>query len=225
MGSERDRVDRVFQARRPQADKYRLDNPGNRFNFDILCAKLAAGFRALPFDPTGMNVLDLGAGELFWGDRFAALGVPERNYVGVDLLLWRLQRGRASGRTYPAVAASAADLPFPDASFDLVSQFTMMTSVLDPAVKARIAAETIRVLRTHGYILWYDFRYINPVNPDARRIGRTEIARLFPGLPIRFETVTLLPPLARKLPLPLLKFFHRLPILRSHYLAWIGPKG
>ncbi|NMC44945.1 MAG: class I SAM-dependent methyltransferase [candidate division Zixibacteria bacterium] len=225
MGNERDRVDRVFQARQTLAEKYCLDNPGNRFNFDILCARLAAGFHTLPLDPVQARILDLGAGELFWGDRFAAMAVPPQHYFGVDLLLWRLQQGRKSGRGYQAVAASAADLPFPDASFDLVSQFTMMTSVLDDAVKSRIAAETIRVLKPNGYILWYDFRYSNPGNRNARGIDRKEMARLFPGLPIRFETVTLVPPLARKLPLPLLKFFYRFPILRTHYLAWIGPKG
>lgn len=225
MENERDRVDQVFQARQPLADRYRLDNRGNRFNFDILCGRLAAGFQALPLDPAQAKVLDLGAGELFWGDRFANMGVPAQHYVGVDLLLWRLRKGRESGRSYQAVTASAADLPFPDASFDLVSQFTMMTSVLDEAVKCRIAAETIRVLKTNGYILWYDFRCSNPGNRDARGIGRKEIARLFPGLPIKIETVTLVPPLARKLPLPLLKFFYRLPILRTHYLVWIGPKG
>lgn len=225
MENERDRLNQVFQARQMLADRYRLDNIGNRFNFDILCARLAAGFQALPLDRSQAKILDLGAGELFWGDRFAAMGVPARHYVGVDLLLWRLQQGRKSGRGYRAVAASAADLPFPDASFDLVSQFTMMTSVLDEAVKGRIAAETTRVLKPNGYILWYDFRYSNPGNRNARGIGRKEMVRLFPGLPIRFETVTLVPPLARKLPLPLLKFFYRFSILRTHYLAWIGPKG
>lgn len=225
MGNERDRVDRVFQARQTLAEKYCLDNPGNRFNFDILCARLAAGYHARPLDPARAKVLDLGAGELFWGDRFAALGIPSQHYIGVDLLLWRLQRGHGLRPGFGAVAASAADLPFPDASFDLVSQFTMMTSVLDEAVKNRIAAETVRVLKPNGYILWYDFRYSNPGNRNARGIGRKEMVRLFPGLPIRFETVTLVPPLARKLPLPLLKFFYRFPILRTHYLAWIGPKG
>ncbi|MDD4050981.1 MAG: class I SAM-dependent methyltransferase [candidate division Zixibacteria bacterium] len=225
MENERDRMDQVFQARRALASRYRLDNPGNRFNFETLCENMGCRLHELWPVPAGKKILDIGAGELYWGDQFVAMGVNKDDYVGVDLLVWRLQKGRASGHDHQAVAASAAELPFESATFDLISQFTMMTSVLDNALKSRIAAEMIRVLKPGGYILWYDFRYSNPSNPDTCGIGRGELKRLFPEQPISLQAITLLPPLARKLGLPLLKFFHACPILRSHYLAWIGPKG
>ncbi len=228
MDDEKQRLDQVFRGREDVAGKYRLDNPGNRFNFEILRAGITGRFHDLRFNRTEMKILDLGAGEMIWGDQLVAMGFDKDNYIGADLLLWRLQKGRRSGRAYQAVAASATELPFPASTFELISQFTMMTSVLDGTVKQRIAAEMMRVLKPGGFILWYDFRYSNPSNPNARGIGRRELKSLFPDLPISVETTTLLPPLARKLkgPLsPLLKFLYRLPILRSHYLAVMGPKG
>jgi SAM-dependent methyltransferase len=222
---ERDRLERVYQARLALASRYRLDNPGNRFNFEILYAGISDLLHGLWPVPAGKKVLDVGAGELYWGDQFVSLGFTKSNYVGVDLLFGRLRKGRVSGHDYQAVAASAAELPFRSAAFDLISQFTMMTSVLDDALRKHIAAEMIRVLKPDGYILWYDFRYSNPANPDTRGIGRTELKGLFPGRPIDLRTVTFLPPLARRLGSPLLKFFHACPILRTHYLALIGPKG
>jgi ubiquinone/menaquinone biosynthesis C-methylase UbiE len=223
--NERDRMDQVFQARRALAPRYSLDNPGNRFNFEKLREGMGRRLHENWPTPAGKKVLDLGAGELFWGDQFVGMGIKMDDYVGVDMLVWRLQVGHASGRDYQAVAASAAELPFETATFDLISQFTMMTSVLDGTLRKRIAAEMIRVLKPEGYILWYDFRYSNPANPDTQGIGRRELENLFPGRPVNLQTITLLPPLARKLGLPLLKFLYACPILRSHYLAWIGPKG
>jgi ubiquinone/menaquinone biosynthesis C-methylase UbiE len=225
MTDEKQRMDQVFRGLEAVGGKYSLDNPGNRFNFELLRADVLGRLPDIGIDLPKTKVLDLGAGELFWGNQFIAMGCKSEHYVGVDLLLWRLQKGHAFGRNHQAVAASATELPFPDSTFGLISQFTMMTSVLDEAVKGRIAAEMIRVLKPHGYILWYDFRYSNPSNPNARGIGQRELRGLFPGLPVSLQTTTLLPPLARKLRPPLLNFFHAFPILRTHYLAWIGPKG
>ena len=107
-------------------------------------------------------------------------------------------------------------------------QFTMMTSILEPALRKQIASEMIRVAKPGGYILWYDFRYNNPANRYTRAIGKRELRELFGELSIDLHTSTLVPQLARKLgPISalLLKFLNRLPILRTHIVALIGPKG
>lgn len=228
MKNERDRMEHVYQARRALASRYRLDNPGNKFNYEHLQLGLAR--RLTQTFPTldTIRCLDIGSGTLFWPEELIRIGVRRDYCFGADLLISRLKEGYAAGRHLPVVACSAAQLPFPDSSFHLVTQFTMMTSVMDPSLRKTIASEIRRVLAPGGYIFWYDFRYNNPANRNTRAIGRREIEALFSGMRGEFETLTLLPPLARKLkgPLtPLLKFFHLLPILRSHYLALIGPKG
>ena len=118
---------------------------------------------------------------------------------------------------------SATQLPWPDRSFDLVCQHTMFTSILDRGMREQAAAEMTRVLREGGGILWYDFAYDNPRNPDVRGVAKREIQILFPQLAIHLQRVTLAPPIARRLPRPLLPMLHPLlgaiPFLRTHYLG------
>jgi ubiquinone/menaquinone biosynthesis C-methylase UbiE len=228
MSDNQKYMDWVYRERKERADRYSLDNAGNRFNFEQLRGRIIYRLKSLYGDIPTVKMLDLGSGELFWTREFIELGIERQNCIGSDILLWRLKKGRESGQSVESVVATAAQLPFPSESFDLITQMTMMTSVLDTGVRKEIALEMKRVLKPCGYILWYDFRFNNPGNPYTRAIGRREIEGLFYGWGLTCEKVTLLPQLARKLGvvLPgLLNFFSLFPILRTHYLILIGPKG
>ena len=52
----------------------------------------------------------------------------------------------------------------------------------------------LRVVKPQGLILWYDFRYNNPRNPNVQGIGATEIRGLSPGRQVELRKVTLAPP-------------------------------
>jgi hypothetical protein len=70
--------------------------------------------------------------------------------------------------------------------------------------------------------LWYDLRVNNPRNPDVRRVGREEIAALFPGCRLTLRRVTLAPPLARLLAAragTLARVLAAVPALRTHHLG------
>jgi SAM-dependent methyltransferase len=96
------------------------------------------------------------------------------------------------------VTADGGALPYPDARFDLVLQFTVFTSVLDEDLRQRIAREMWRVLGPGGAVLWYDFRYQGR-NPAVRAIHPREVRALFPGAEFTARRVTLAPPLSRRL--------------------------
>ncbi len=124
--------------------------------------------------------------------------------------------------------ADARRLPFTDASVCAVVFSSVLSSILDPANRVRVAAEALRVLRPGGVVLSYDARLPNPMNSNVRAIGRRELTRLFPGCSVQADALTLLPPLARRLGSatdalygPLL----RVPFLRTHLLAAIRPQG
>ena len=142
--------------------------------------------------------------------------------VGVDLIAGRI---RAAQRNYPDLAfhlANAESLPATARSFDLVLVFTVFTSILDPRMAANICGEIDRVLAPGGGVLWYDFRIHNPWNRNVRGFNRARIRGLFPGYRHSLRSITLLPPLARRLGrfTPLL--YCRLsawPFLRTHYLG------
>lgn len=228
MASDKESMDKVFRERQKLAAKYSLDNPGNQYNFKILRDVIENKVKALFSDYSSLRMLDLGAGELFWPDQFLKMGLSPNNCIGADILLWRLKEGRRNGRRIPAIAASASNLPFADNCVDIAFQMTMMTSVLDSDLRCNIAEEMKRIVKPGGYIFWYDFRFNNPANPDTRAIKLSEIRRLYSGWPVQADKITLLPPLTRRVArfsTGFLNLLSLLPILRTHYLAIIGPKG
>jgi ubiquinone/menaquinone biosynthesis C-methylase UbiE len=123
------------------------------------------------------------------------------------------------------VYGNAAALAFPDATFDLVVQSTVFTSVLDTTMKHQMAAEMLRVVKDDGFILWYDYHVNNPWNPDVRGVKRQEITQLFPGCRITLQRMTLVPPLVHLLvPYSWLTCYvlGKMPWLCTHYLGFIS---
>ena len=175
-----------------------------------------------------LRILDVGCGQGYWVRELIQWGADPGRVTGVDLLQERLD---TAARLSPAatrwVLGSGADLPFPDGSFDLVLQSTVFSSVLEREVRDRIAREIGRVLAPAGALLWYDFTWDNPGNPDVTGMPRGEIRRLFPGWAMDLRRVTLAPPIARRLPVflyPLLyPVLSALRFLRTHYLGVLRP--
>ena len=170
------------------------------------------------------RVLDVGCGRGFWLRQFIQWGARPTNLFGIDLLQERVREGKQlcpEGTTLQW--GDASKLEFEDNSFDLILQFTVFTSILDPGMKQNLASEMHRVLKPRGGILWYDYFVSNPQNPDVRGVGRKEICQLFPGLSISLKRITLAPPLGRALG-PIAPSMYRLlsvfKPLCTHYLGF-----
>lgn len=178
----------------------------------------------------GMNplkekkILDVGCGSGGWLREFQKYGAEPSNLYGKDLLEERVEAGKRQSPNIHMEQGNAESLDFPDRTFDIVLQSTVFTSIHDTGMKRKIACEMLRVLRNDGIILWYDFRYDNPWNPDVRGIRKDEIKELFPHCHYDFNTVTLAPPVARKLAgVSFLAccLLEKIPILRTHYMVVI----
>lgn len=144
------------------------------------------------------NVLDVGCGSGFWLRQLIQWGARPENLFGIDLLQERIKEGkRLCPRGTTLQWGDASKLEFDNKTFDLILQFTVFTSILDPVMKKDVASEMIRVLRPGGAILWYDYFVSNPNNPDVCGVTRKEISLLFPGLSIFLKRITLAPPLGR----------------------------
>jgi ubiquinone/menaquinone biosynthesis C-methylase UbiE len=171
------------------------------------------------------RILDLGCGSGTWIRDLVRWGAQPENLNGIDLLPGRIADAR---RLCPAGAhitcRNASELPYEDASFDLIIQSTVFSSILDPVVKQQVAKELMRVLKPGGLVLWYDFFVDNPKNPDVKGVRKKEIRQLLPGLSINAERITLLPPLARRIAMRsslLYRCLSGLKILNTHYLAML----
>ena len=187
--------------------------------------ELLARERTLPL--AERRVLEVGCGSGTWLRDLVRWGVRAENLFGVELLADRVEEARRS--VAPGVSVERADiaqLPFVDASFDLVLQSTVFTSIAEDERRRRSAAEMLRVLRPAGLILWYDFHVDNPRNAAVRKVTRGELDSLFPGCTIRAESITLAPPIARVIaPLSshLYDILATIHPLRTHTLAAIRP--
>jgi len=168
------------------------------------------------------RVLDIGCGRGAVLAGLTDLGAQPRNLYGVDLLPDRIETARQAYPDICFICGNAESLDFPDAHFDLVLLFTVLSSILDDRMAHNVAREAYRVLKPGGAVLWYDFRYNNPWNPHVRGITREQIQQLFPGLEMHLSTITLMPPLARRLGrlTPVLyPILAAIPPLRTHYLG------
>lgn len=170
------------------------------------------------------RILEVGCGTGGVLRRFIQYGADPANLCGIDLLPDRIERARYLSPNVDFRCGNAEQLPYDDESFDIVMQFTVFTSILDPRMKQNVAREMLRVLKRDGIILWYDYHMNNPRNPDVQGVGKREIQALFPDCSIDLRRVTLAPPLARLLaPYSWLVCYllEKIPLLCTHYLGVI----
>jgi ubiquinone/menaquinone biosynthesis C-methylase UbiE len=169
------------------------------------------------------KILEIGCGTGYWLREFIKWGARPENITGVDLLSERVTEAKKlCPEAIQVQCGSAAELAFPSDTFDLVLQSTVFTSVLDASMKQQMASEMLRVVKSDGLILWYDYHVNNPWNADVRGVKRQEISQLFPGCFIKLQRITLAPPLVRLLaPYSWLAcyFLGKVPWLCTHYLG------
>jgi SAM-dependent methyltransferase len=170
-----------------------------------------------------ISLLDIGCGEGNWISKFISLGAHPAHCAGVDLLDSRVEQARQRlPNPVRLHVGDASNLPFAPASFDLITQFTVFSSILDATMRVRVAREMLRLLRPGGMIVWYDF-WLNPRNPQTRGVRMPEIRSYFPGCRIDARLVSFLPPIqsriarVSRLAADLLEFVP----FKSHWLAGI----
>jgi ubiquinone/menaquinone biosynthesis C-methylase UbiE len=224
--SEADRIADVYRAYRETEAKQALWDEGNPGNQAILRERQSKTYKVLysnGFLPlNGKKILEVGCGTGKTLAGLAELGAEPQNLFGVDLLPDRVEEAKARYSNLHFECGNAEKLNFPNASFDLILFFTVFSSILDGDMAKNVASEAQRVLKPGGAMLWYDFRFNNPGNPNVRGIRKRDIKTLFPKLRMRLSTITLLPPIARRLGksaptvYPILS---TIPFLRTHYLG------
>ncbi len=178
----------------------------------------------LPFG--SRRILDVGCGPGGLLRQFLLLGATPGNMVGVDLLQSMIEFARKVQPPIDYRVLDASDLPFDDDSFDLVTAFTVFSSVLDAPSRASIAREMLRVVRPDGAVLIYDF-WVNPVNSDTVPIRLRDIRALFPDCDVTARRITLAPPIARFLARhawTMCCLLNAIPLLRTHWLTLIRPR-
>jgi SAM-dependent methyltransferase len=173
---------------------------------------------------TEARILDVGCGSGGLLRRFVEYGATPENLFGLDLLEDRIEQARRRNPALNWQAGSAHELPYPDGSFDVVTLYVVLSSILDPEMRRRVAGEAVRVTKPGGVVICHDFCYDNPRNAQVVGIPPRELRTLFGlgGRRCEFRRVVLAPPLARRIAprLPWLsQSLEALRLLNTHTLA------
>ena len=172
------------------------------------------------------RILDIGCGSGMQLQHFLSYGAQPSNLSGIDLIAERIEQAQQNNPSINWQVGSAHQLPYPDASFDLITLFVVFSSILDRTLRKSIVDEIWRVRKPGGLILCYDFTYSNPRNPAVEGVTRQQVQQLFarPGVHFTFKRTTLAPPLARWLAPHsswLVDTLERLELLDTHLISLV----
>jgi SAM-dependent methyltransferase len=232
--TELERIRSAYRARDADSGTpYRWDNPGYVAYMQSVERAVLRALDEARIPLGGARVLDVGCASGYFLHRFDEHGAGECH--GIELMEERIAQGRERYPTLKLRVGSATELPYADGAFDVVTQFTCLSSILDDAVRLAVAREMQRVA-TGGWVLSFDMRGLwlsrfarrRPSVDDLTHtvaLDRQELSRLF-GEPavLRRETLTFgLAELTGRHPV-IGTTLGTLPFLRSHLLGlWQVP--
>jgi ubiquinone/menaquinone biosynthesis C-methylase UbiE len=187
---------------------------------------LARWLRRMGADPAALKLVEVGCGTGRILLDFLRLGFRPEHLLGNDLLPARIEEATV---TLPAavrlVCCDAMDLEVEKESCDVVVQSTVFTSIQDRDFQKALARRMWSWVAPGGGVLWYDFVYDNPRNPDVKGVPVARIRELFPECcEFQHWRLTLAPPLSRLVTRVhpfCYQLFNLVPLLRTHVLCWI----
>lgn len=181
------------------------------------------------FDLVGinkLNLLEIGCGTGQNLLQFIKLGFSPNRIVGNELLPERVEQAKIIlPSSVKIIEGDALETDFPEEYFDIVFQSMVFSSILNEEFRIALANKMWALTKPRGGILWYDFIYNNPKNPNVKGITFKELKKLFPDKKITKCSLTLAPPITRFVaPIhPMLYYvFNFFPFLRTHILCWIS---
>jgi ubiquinone/menaquinone biosynthesis C-methylase UbiE len=225
-------MDELQRARKMYETRYKVDwkdrsymwhprNPIAYVHTQILDRQIIQAINQLNIELTDQRILDVGSGYgrllRFW----AEMGAAPSNLFGIDLAFYRLQHARGLLQRAGYAYSSAGELPFPDHTFDVTSQFSAFSSIFDHVLRRKAAAEMVRVLRPAGWLIWYDVSYSKGESPQA--ITRSDVLALFPGLKLKYSAPIFSRELSRviKINIDLAYIWERLPFILKNGLVMV----
>lgn len=131
----------------------------------LLSRKIGLMRAALPANRSEpLKGLDLGCGQGWYVTQMAQEGFE---MAGVDVSSGQIENARrhssSQGQELDLKVATAAQIPFPDASFDFVYSINVVHHILDDEARKNTFKEISRVLKPGGVFFLHEMNTVNPV--------------------------------------------------------------
>lgn len=144
------------------------------------------------------DILDAGCGNGWWLRSLVEAGVDPKRLYGIDIQPERVTGAREAVPRAQIAVGDARNLRFPDASFAVVLQLTLLSSLGSHKAIRESLGEGMRVLAPGGVLLIYEPRVPNPLNRHTLLIQDSDLDAA--GVTPREElSLTVVPALARRL--------------------------
>ena len=221
---EGDRVKKAYDARKGKglSSRYTLYQKGTLHEMQwrerVMLSMLEKSLGCM----LGKRILDIGCGTGGTLKPFLQYGIEMRDCYGVDILEDKIEAAKSSLPSMNFVCCSAENIPFEKGTFDLVTKFTCLSSVLNNNIRKSICHQAMEMLRPGGWILVYDFYVNNPYNSDVKAVKLNELKSYFPNCTCHSKRLTLLPPSSRRLAkysMALCSLLGTIPQLRTHRIT------
>jgi ubiquinone/menaquinone biosynthesis C-methylase UbiE len=165
-------------------------------------------------------ILDDGCGTGWWLRALVEAGVEPERLHGIDIQPERVAAARGAVPAAGIAIGDARNLRFPDESFAVVLQLTLLSSLGSHRAIREALGEGMRVLAPGGVLLIYEPRVPNPLNRHTLLIRNSDLDAA--GVTLTDQvSLTVLPALARRLGSRTKQRYERLarlPFLRTHRL-------
>jgi SAM-dependent methyltransferase len=221
MSNAADQLERIYgryQRSRRRRRAWAADNPGNL----AIRAELLELFHSEVGDRlVAGQLLDIGCGAGWLLVELARSGVAQERLHGVELIESRIAATRRALPRADVRRADARRLTYESGAFDVVTMFTLLSSLPDATSVQAALAEGRRVLAPGGALLVYEPRRPNPINRATRSVTSLDLDAAL-GSGWRERPLTVVPALSRRLGLFTERVYPRLarfPPLLTHRLC------
>ena len=227
---ERLRIETVYNGylnNKKVINKWSEKNIGNQISIKDRNSKVKDLFIKNNLDIKNAKILDLGCASGNFINSLLNIGIRKKNITGIDI---RKNSIKNAKKRFPEIRFELMDarkLEYSDNTFDCIIIFTLFSSVLKSLDRKKIAEEAKRVLKSTGFIIFYDVRMNNPFNKNIIGMNKKELSRIFYDMKFVCARITLIPPIARNLGIAtsmLYPILCKLPFLNSHYICSLKVK-